>query len=810
MSKKEPTLHKNTNPTLIRIIKVTLRSAWISILIILILTLLMTMMEQGTALLVSLLASPWSFLMFMILTGALALVVGHYPIYLMKWQRDHSPFKSGSKSKNGIKWNMALGLGGVGVIEFKEEEDDEEEQLKKSDKRVIDGFNFMRGLLGIIFIQALTIVVLSAYTAYIDSDFPLRTIVILLFLFFGSIHLYIFYRKDELLKNKKKLMFGLYNVLFVLTTTTFLATWITTFNSHGVWESVTVWLLCGSLFLGNLFYIWFKNFRSSGQDKEESPCIIFPLSLLSDHIKFILFNTILGYAALVIFIMSQIYDVIHPLVVLLAFLHLLYGAIVITLKHRIYYLSKHYEKGERRRRFFTHILPALPILLLIWVVFSTNMGNELHTLPPVEKGEVVSLDSYKEQFIEHMRSLAPKDSTMYFISSYGGGLKANAWNLFVLDTLTNFRGKNILNQTVAMSGVSGGCLGQHFYASIYKQGLDREGRRDIIHSISKANMLTRDLAWLLGFDLIRELVPYASFNQRDRAGAAMEKYAKLLNDERIMSIPYQAYWAEIIKDRHYPIQIVNAAGTHHRRGIACSVDIDTFKKVFPNSDNLLDLPDSATLSYADAVSCSHRFPLFSPSAKVQTKGHYLDGGYYENSGMLSLVDLYKYLMQDTTFRAEFNDWKVVFLQVRNDRSEYLRSKINREDLKITETRESGEILAILRTVSSIKHLPLYIEDNLKCTENIEYRTIDLPYTLDEKTIKKALRVKQFDCSSQDELERKIDEVNREIKQALINVENYKWTTIEPPLARYLSVPAVNYMETMLKNDSTIFNNLLHK
>lgn len=87
-----------------------------------------------------------------------------------------------------------------------------------------------------------------------------------------------------------------------------------------------------------------------------------------------------------------------------------------------------------------------------------------------------------------------------------------------------------------MSGVSGGFLGLSFYTSILAEDTAAQVRKAKIDMIGKHNILSIDIAYLLGFDFVREMFPYIdSFCFDDRAGRSMQEYATLIHpkqDER--------------------------------------------------------------------------------------------------------------------------------------------------------------------------------------------------------------------------------------------------------------------------------------
>lgn len=787
---KAKTLYNNLLQNGVQILSVFIRSSWISLLIILLVGLLITQLDQGSALLVSLLNDPANMALFLFLLTGVTLIIGHYPIYLLMWRRYHSPFRAQSTEQPPIKWHMHNGLGGLGFITFTEKE------ANSSQPFVFRAVDYLRGILGIALLVCISIVLSHAFEKFINPSFPSLFINSLVFGMLALTYSFLWANKDSIRASKLKthcMQRASVMLFWAAALSAAVAVMITVIKGNG-WNPYTFGLFTLHLILGGIVYCFYKNFRTQFDTK----WWLFPFNYLANNKTFIFLNAGIGFFAFLVVLISQFSDFFHPIVIILSFLHILYGIFIVTLKHRFYYISN--TPTTRRslaNKFFIYIAPAIPLALFVWSFAASSIGNDLHLLKGTEKGNPVMLSEYLDNFSTHIDSTEIQDSTLYFIASYGGGLKANAWNLFVLDSLSHLGGKNLLDQTIAMSGVSGGALGQHFFAALTKNEPNRAEKKEKIRKISEANMLSRDIAWLLGFDLVRELIVGRDFCKPDRAGKAMEKYASLIGDERIRSAGYQEYWAELFKKQYYPIQIVNSAGTNGRRGISCSVSMKRFHHVFPNADNLCDLPENKTLTFSEAVSCSNRFPIFSPAAKIPGNGHFVDGGYYENSGMLSLLDLYWHLRETPLWKEKFEHWKVVFLQIRNDANAYMRSQVNIDTVGIQEINESSEILAILSTVGSITHLPLYIENRLKGLNraNVGFCTIDLPYRLNDEKLSKLLGAQKIDSLG-------LESKNDIIDSALVGTS--KWQTIEPPLARYLSKPAVRYMEAILAKHRELF------
>jgi hypothetical protein len=117
--------------------------------------------------------------------------------------------------------------------------------------------------------------------------------------------------------------------------------------------------------------------------------------------------------------------------------------------------------------------------------------------------------------------------TKYFLSTYGGGLRATIWTMLLLNS-QELKDKNFLDSTAAMSGVSGGFLGLSFYTALVKEYDTLNDRAEAINRIGKRNMLSIDISYMLGPDLIKEAIPYCRNLGKDRAARSMQEYANMI------------------------------------------------------------------------------------------------------------------------------------------------------------------------------------------------------------------------------------------------------------------------------------------
>lgn len=393
--------------------------------------------------------------------------------------------------------------------------------------------------------------------------------------------------------------------------------------SASTWNAGVFWTFSVSLALLALLYIFFKNHRSRLHQNQ---------FLFASHVNYLIFIAGCGMIAFMTIIVSQFYPAIfNPIIILLAYFNVVYGIYVNTLKHRLYYFYQAWTtdnlSGARfpNTSLFFRLIASLFLMVLgLWIIIAGICGNNLHQLPLVPDPTSLTLHEFQTNFSDRINHDDPSHhDTLYFIASYGGGLKANAWNLMVMDTLDKL---GILESTVAISGVSGGNIGQFLYGGLDRTNQKIDGKNKKIQKISTHNFLSRDIAWLLGWDFIRELDIFSKKFKPDRALKSLQVYQDKVGDTLLTGQGMRSYWKSIYENKgHYPVLISNSSGINNRRGISCSVQFTeqgiTFEKTFPGAVNLLEFKDRPTysLSYLGAASTSNRFPFLSRQPKFPKK-----------------------------------------------------------------------------------------------------------------------------------------------------------------------------------------------
>ncbi|MFK7786757.1 MAG: hypothetical protein AB8B56_16680 [Crocinitomicaceae bacterium] len=460
-------------------------------------------------------------------------------------------------------------------------------------------------------------------------------------------------------------------------------------------------------------------------------------------------------------------------------------------------------------------------LLILAVMLVLGMNTESHlnelTIYPVDtSNDGIVLAEFEER-------VKAMPDTVFFISSHGGGLKANAWTLMVLDSLQKSSNNKLFDQTIAMSGASGGSLGLALFGNIYGHFSDHpDVMSEVIHKIRYDNYASVDISLLFGVDMARVFYPFNQLSpSKDRSYYGMLKYQRNMKEDGSRSLKatsYRKYWKELqTEERPLPALIMNTASTNGKRGIFCSINTSKFDSIFPYAQNLSDLKMEdgrpGSVSFLQAVSTTNRFPVFSPVAKIKGSGHFIDAGAIDNSGILGCWDLYLYLFDRGVLKGK----TIVFVDIDNSKSSYAEllfdqflKETKRNDYLIDENEKSS-IGANLQTGLSLNKIPGYLNDFL-CNysskqDHIEFERIMLPHKISIADIEQIIDGKVLNFPNgnfREELIAFLYEHNSKIIRSTEGKKGFfeDWDCYEPVLSRQLSSSNITYFDRIVKSKLT--------
>lgn len=548
----------------------------------------------------------------------------------------------------------------------------------------------------------------------------------------------------------------------------------------------------------------------------------------SNYLALFVFSFYISLITIIYFSLASMNGWELPNGIAIVMIYLYFYFFIISALGKYYFVNyslalKEREQGEpisvlnvRSFRYLTGGLVSLVVLMVMGTCTESHL-NELDVYPVDKKHDGIDLDAFKKQ-------VAAMPDTVFFISSHGGGLKANAWTLMVLNQLQKKSNNQLMRQTVAMSGASEGSLGLALYGNIYSNHSANTAEMSrTIRRIQDENYASVDISMLFGVDLIRTIYPLNQINaSHDRSYYAMLKYQRAIRDDKskfLDNVSYRRYWQELQKDGKTPLPalIMNTAATSGKRGIFCTINTDEFHSIFPYSINLSDqidhLGNDASIPFYQAVSTTNRFPVFSPVVKIKGKGHFIDAGAIDNSGILGCWDLYLYLYDRNVLKGK----TVVFIDIDNSKASYAEHVLetfcnsHKTHSYILDEHEKMSLAANLETGLSLNKIPGYLDDFMTNytakKRHLNYKKIVLPHKISIEDIEAVIDGEIVDTQNgvfRKKLIAYLDEHNAEIGRQIR--EKWRvfdnWQCYEPVLCRQMSRSNIRYFERIISSRLT--------
>lgn len=293
--------------------------------------------------------------------------------------------------------------------------------------------------------------------------------------------------------------------------------------------------------------------------------------------------------------------------------------------------------------------PAL-LLIVLWLAFCTIFNNnhvvrrlDTVTPPPTSVASVVTA--------------VPKsgDKTyVIMVAADGGGIRAAYWAGTMLAALHD-RYADFSSHLVAVSGVSGGSLGAGVYATLYAQrNAPRTGRlcapakggealTPYAQCVLAKDFLSPTLATMLFPDFLQRFLPF-SVTYFDRG--------------RTLEEAWELAWSGVMRNDalEAPFGALGSGQDRVPALILNSTDVDAGNRLIASNLALqpLDARDlgrlTGTVRLSTAMHNSARFTYVSPAGKLEGGGQVVDGGYFENTGATSLLDVLRAIAADDGLR----------------------------------------------------------------------------------------------------------------------------------------------------------------
>ncbi|WP_293308293.1 hypothetical protein [Pedobacter sp. UBA5917] len=249
------------------------------------------------------------------------------------------------------------------------------------------------------------------------------------------------------------------------------------------------------------------------------------------------------------------------------------------------------------------------------------------------------LDDHRKE-IEQFAKNDP-DSTgypVYFVNSYGGGIRAAAWATMVISRLNQKinssglpSGEAFTRHVFSYSGASGGTVGFSLLCAFQKKaGLaDKMMDLDYVKEVFRKDYLTGNIVGIFGRDVPMSVLGADFYDDRARLQEKILGYSLNKNYQIDYDIPLSTLYPS--KHTDIPLLFSNTfdINTAHK-GITAPVLLN--KDDFPAVIFIQDLLKGKDIPLSAAAFLSARFPYVSPTGKFDQDHHFTDGGTIENSG----------------------------------------------------------------------------------------------------------------------------------------------------------------------------------
>ncbi|VWX50874.1 hypothetical protein [Novosphingobium sp. 9U] len=314
-------------------------------------------------------------------------------------------------------------------------------------------------------------------------------------------------------------------------------------------------------------------------------------------------------------------------------------------------------------------MPVAPVLLVTFALFScTNDNHDVRLLG--RSDDAGERPDMRAALAAWERANPDPSAPLILVAAAGGASRAGYWTGAVLRSLDERTNGLFGSRVFAISSVSGGALGAMGYAArIADAGAAGPGRcydagaaREFDRAFLGGDYLAPAVGGLLYPDLLQRFWPLPWFP--DRATALEEGWElgwrRAAREPEVAGSPcapransnlmagdYGAIWRDSLLGRRGWVPLVLVNGTlveDGKRVITAPVRVDA--RVFEDAHDFFELVGRRVRA-STAISNGARFPVVSPAGTLVgasgPRGRIVDGGYFENGGLETMLDLARFL-----------------------------------------------------------------------------------------------------------------------------------------------------------------------
>lgn len=287
-------------------------------------------------------------------------------------------------------------------------------------------------------------------------------------------------------------------------------------------------------------------------------------------------------------------------------------------------------------------------LFTVWVIVCSYI-NQDHPIRVLNQDSQISPPTVSAHFKSWASALERKYPNkripVYLIAAEGGALRTGAFTAMILSKLAD-ADPEFSKRIYGYSTVSGGSLGAGFFQSIqvFKDSLPNQPISAITKQFFETDFLSPTTGKLIFAELVQCLIPW---------------HIPILDRSISLEQSWENGWSACTENRFLTNPFANAVPSSNAAAVLMfqTVEAETgLPAVWSNLDLNDVIPVSSetdlarrypvSIALSSAINLSARFPLVAPAAMFSSqiggrsiRRHYVDGGYFENSGQESLLAL---------------------------------------------------------------------------------------------------------------------------------------------------------------------------
>ena len=292
----------------------------------------------------------------------------------------------------------------------------------------------------------------------------------------------------------------------------------------------------------------------------------------------------------------------------------------------------------------------------IFSIWNDNHDVQLVDLP-VAATPAPDLSAVFSSWVSRAPGEAGKPIPVVVAAAEGGGIRAAYWTSLVLHHLADVPEPDVMfaRRLFAISSVSGGSFGAAVYAGLRRDPTSSPPRAQIASAILQERFLAPMVAKLVSGDLLQWFLPMP-VRRFDRSSAMETAFAAAYNAHVHHDSMVEKFSAfRPVDSDEVPVMLLNSTSVQLGRRIVASPYRWPLSDVSVEEQDPIDFHalTGRDVSVATAVHNTARFPYISAAGRLRAKngenlGHLVDGGYFENTGADTLLDLLRYLKQSAS------------------------------------------------------------------------------------------------------------------------------------------------------------------